>query len=399
MHGCPGGAERAVREVQARASGCVQRAVRQRLLLSGGPGGELARPGVQQHPHLHGRAGVADGVGEALGGDLLGFGQGRRVTEHVGRLVDLLAVLGRLTADQHLDGAAQPPQADLQGLPVRLGQPGTDRPAAHAVARRRAEEEHVLPAAELVPAADQEPVRGRAERRQGDPRRLRRLDRLADQPPRAARPGVGKVRRRVPGAGRAAALDDPGAVDVQAVLAGPGHVVGDGHGVQDGPVPALVADQQHGQRRGLRHRQEQPGPRVLRPGAAECPGVPGGHGTVPGLGERDVAGALQDVQRLAGQVPGGPGLCLPVLLAQPGPGEVAGLPAEQVLLAGPDPDERRAERACRGGLDLPELLARVSGLAGSGPAGMRRADAAMVAAGIPGTCGSHWRTASWQARP
>jgi hypothetical protein len=81
--------------------------------------------------------------------------------------------------------------------------------------------------------------------------------------------------------------------------------------------------------------------------------VPGGHGTVPGLGERDVAGALQDVERLADQVPGSPGLCLPVLLAQPGPGEVSGLPAEQVLLAGPDPDERRAERACAAALTCP----------------------------------------------
>ena len=59
-------------------------------------------------------------------------------------------------------------------------------------------------------------------------------------------------------------LTIPAPVDVQAVLASPGHVVGDGHDVQDGPVPALIADLQHGQRRGLRHRQEQPGPGVLR---------------------------------------------------------------------------------------------------------------------------------------
>ena len=50
---------------------------------------------------------------------------------------------------------------------------------------------------------------GVAERRQGDPRGLGGLDRLADQPPGAARPGVGQVRGRVPGAGRAAALEDP----------------------------------------------------------------------------------------------------------------------------------------------------------------------------------------------
>jgi hypothetical protein len=41
-----------------------------------------------------------------------------------------------------------------------------------------AEEEHVLPSAELVPAADQEPVCGGADRRQGDPRGLGRLERL-----------------------------------------------------------------------------------------------------------------------------------------------------------------------------------------------------------------------------
>jgi hypothetical protein len=103
---------------------------------------------------------------------------------------------------------------------------------------------------------------------------------------------------------------------------------------------------------------------VLRPGAAERPRVPGSHGAVPGPGERDVARVLQDVERVAGQVPGGFGLGLPVLLAQPGAGKIAGLPAEQPFLAGPDPGERRAERACGGGLDLAEFLAGVGGLAG-----------------------------------
>ena len=82
--------------------------------------------------------------------------------------------------------------------------------------------------------------------------------------------------------------------------------------------------------------------------------------------ERDVAGALQDVQRLAGQVPGGLRLRLPVLLPQPGPGKLTGPPAEQLFPACPDPDERRAERAGRSGLDLAELLAGVGGLAGGG---------------------------------
>ena len=122
-----------------------------------------------------------------------------------------------------------------------------------------------------------------AERRQGDAGRLGGLDRLADQPPGRARPGVDQVRGRVPGAGRAAALEDRHPVDVQAVLARAGHVVGDGHRVQDRPVPALIADQQHRQRRRFRHGQEQPGPRVLRAGAAQCPGVPGDDPAVPGL--------------------------------------------------------------------------------------------------------------------
>ena len=127
--------------------------------------------------------------------------------------------------------------------------------------------------------------------------------------------------------------------------------------------------------------------------------MPGSHGAVPGPGERDVASALQDVQRLAGQVPGGLRLRLPVLFPQPRPGKIAGLPAEQLFLAGPDPDQRRAERARRGGLDLPELLARVGGLARVGACRDAPGRCRDGRGGDARTCGSHWRTASWQARP
>ena len=78
VHGWPGGLNGLFVKSRQAPVAVSERAVRQRLRLSGaGAVGGLARPGVQQHPHLHGRAGVADGVGESLRGDLLGIGQGR----------------------------------------------------------------------------------------------------------------------------------------------------------------------------------------------------------------------------------------------------------------------------------------------------------------------------------
>ena len=90
---------------------------------------------------------------------------------------------------------------------------------------------------------------------------------------------------------------------------------------------------------------------------------------------------------------------LPVLLAQPGPGELAVVPAAQMLAAGPDPQQRGAERPRRRGLDLLELLPCVGGLGG----GRACRDPPRRRGGgscrMPGTFGSHWRVISRQVRP
>jgi len=179
--------------IQARPCRGIQRAGGQRLglLRAAGVVGELVGPGIQQHPHLHDLPRVADGVGEPLRGDLLGFGPGGGVAEHVDLLVGPGRVLGWFPADEYLHGAAQPAQADLP-RPAVIGQPGAGRPPAQAVAGRRAEAEHGLPGRGGA-AADQQPRCRLAERRQGDAGRLGGLDRLADQPPGCIRPGVDQV--------------------------------------------------------------------------------------------------------------------------------------------------------------------------------------------------------------
>ena len=74
-------------------------------------------PPIVQALALASLPGVLNRVGQALRGDLLGFGPGGRVAEHVDLLVGLVRVLGRLLADEHLHGAAQPAQTDLSRPP------------------------------------------------------------------------------------------------------------------------------------------------------------------------------------------------------------------------------------------------------------------------------------------